>query len=144
MDYPIRKKDIEDLSERMEQLQEEQRANAVKILRRIDARASNIISVIFRENSKIREEIGKQTIMFKMLEDNLDSLNFDDGIGVSSKIEVTVGGEVFGTGAKWVWDIDVGKASYEDILRVIQLSSAIPSTVKERAKTKLDKLLGMS
>ena len=66
-------------------------------------------------------------------------------MGVSSKIEVSVGGELFGTGAKWVLDIDVAKASHTDILRnileAIQLIPGIPNKVKEKAASKLVKLL---
>ena len=51
------------------------------------------------------------TMMLKILEDNLSEIQFDEeaGTGISSKIEVSIGTEIFGTGAKWVLDIDVTK-----------------------------------
>ncbi|MHC4190203.1 MAG: hypothetical protein ACYTBX_16865 [Planctomycetota bacterium] len=143
MDETIRKKDIEGLNERMEQLQDEQRANTVQILRRINARASSTISAIFRESRKIREEITHQTIMLKMLQDNLEQIEFDDSIPLSSKVELSVGGEIFGTGAKWVLDIDLAKAGKcgKDILEAFLLAPGVPDWVKEKAKPKLKKLL---
>lgn len=144
MDEPIRKKDIQNLNERIKQLESSLREIFVEITNKIDATGSNIISAIFSESKNIREEIGHHTIMLKMLEDNLNSLQFDENIGISSKIEVSVGGEVFGTGAKWVWDIDLGKRSQEDALRALQSTPGIANDVMERAISKLRKLLGNS
>ncbi len=141
MEKSLRKKDIRGFKKRINNLQDEQRRSAIQIINRIDTTASNIISAIFSESKKIRDEIGHHTIMLKMLEDNLQAINFDDSIGISSKIQITVGGEVFGTGAKWVWDIDLGKVSHQEVLRALELTPGIASSVKERAASKLRKLL---
>ena len=93
---------------------------------------SEIITVIFSESRKIRQEIGYQTIMLKILEDNLSEIQFDDETGISSKIEVSVGAEVFGTGAKWVLDIDIAKVTHSDLLRAIQQVPGIPEKVKKK------------
>jgi len=98
---------------------------------------SEIITVIFSESRKIRQEIGYQTIMLKILEDNLSEIQFDDETGISSKIEVSVGAEVFGTGAKWVLDIDIAKVTHSDLLRTIQQVPGIP----EKVKKKLEKMV---
>jgi len=141
MGKSLRKKDIKGLEERINNLQDEQRRSTIEIINRINTTGSNIISAIFSESKKVRDEIGHHTIMLKMLEDNLQAIRFDDSIGISSKIEVTVGGEVFGTGAKWVWDIDLGKVSHQDVLRALELTPGIASSIKERAASKLRKLL---
>lgn|GEM_PF-2011106 len=141
----VSKKDIQGLDDKIAELTNEHRKTSVAIMARIDERSENIISVVFSESKKIREEIGYQAILLKTLEDNLKELQFDDGMGVSSKIEVSVGGELFGTGAKWVLDIDIAKASHTEILanilEAIQLMPAIPQKVKEKAASKLEKLL---
>ncbi|KAF5429983.1 hypothetical protein C5S36_14190 [Candidatus Methanophagaceae archaeon] len=98
---------------------------------------SEIIAVIFSESRIIRQEIGYQTIMLKILEDNLSEIQFDEGTGISSKIEVSVGTEIFGTGAKWVLDIDLTKVPYPDLLRAIQEASGIPDKIKKKVKSKL-------
>lgn len=143
MNEPLRKKDLEHLNELIEQVREEQHASTVQILRRINARASSTISAIFRESRKIREEITHQTIILKMLQDNLEQIEFDDSIPLSSKVELSVGGEIFGTGAKWVLDIDLAKAGKcgKDILEAFLLAPGVPDWVKEKAKPKLQKLL---
>ncbi len=75
--------------------------------------------------------------MLKILEDNLSEIQFDEGTGISSKIEVSVGTEIFGTGAKWVLDIDLTKVPYPDLLRAIQEASGIPDKIKKKVKSKL-------
>jgi len=141
MGKSLRKKDIKGLEKRINNLQDEQRRSTIEIINRINTTGSNIISAIFSESKKVRDEIGHHTIMLKLLEDNLQAIRFDDSIGISSKIEVTVGGEVFGTGAKWVWDIDLGKVSHQDVLRALELTPGIASSIKDRAASKLRKLL---
>lgn len=138
MEESIRKQDIKQLiEEKIEELKNELRKT---IIEEIDKGSSKAIAAIFSESSKIREEIGYQTMMLKILGDNLSEIQFDDSIGVSSKIELSIGGEIFGTGAKWILDIDVAKASYKEILKAIQLAPGIPNIIKEKVKLKLQKL----
>ena len=118
----------------------EQRRTRSEISEKINGSTTNIITVIFSESRNIRQEIGYQTMMLKILEDNLSEIQFDEGTGISSKIEVSVGTEIFGTGAKWVLDIDLTKVSYSDLLRAIQDASGIPDKWKKKAKSKLEKV----
>ncbi len=135
---------IEEIRSIAQEMKEEilrgQRESAILITEKMDRDKSEIIATIFSESRKTREKIGYQTMMLKTLEDNLHELQFDEDTGVSSKIEVSVGGEIFGTGAKWVLDIDTGKASYTEMLEAIQLLPG-PNKIKEKAKSKLQKLL---
>ncbi|MCW3138116.1 MAG: hypothetical protein OCU20_07010 [Methanophagales archaeon] len=113
----IRKKDIENLEQKVHELLIEQRRTRNEISERINGSTSQIIAVIFSESRKIRQEIGYQTLMLKILEDNLSEIQFDEEAGtgtetetgISSRIEVSIGAEIFGTGAKWVLDIGVTK-----------------------------------
>ena len=111
----IRKKDIGNLEQKVHELLIEQRRTRSEISERINGSTSQITAVIFSESRKIRQEIGYQTLMLKILEDNLSEIQFDEeagtetGTGISSRIEVSIGAEIFGTGAKWVLDIDVTK-----------------------------------
>jgi len=134
----IRKDDREYLDEKFQELLAEQRRTRSEISEKINGSTSQITTVIFSESRKIREEIGYQTIMLKILEDNLSEILFDEETGISSKIEVSVGTEVFGTGAKWILDIDIAKASYSDLLRAIQEAPGIPDRIKKKAKSKLE------
>lgn len=133
----LRKKDIENLEGKIQELLIEQRSTRIVISEKINGTTSQIIAVIFSESRIIREEIGYQTMMLKILEDNLSEIQFDEGTGISSKIEVSVGTEIFGTGAKWVLDIDLTKVPYPDLLRAIQEASGIPDKVKKKVKSKL-------
>ena len=103
----IRKKDIENLEQKVHELLIEQRRTRSEISERINGSTSQITAVIFSESRKIRQEIGYQTLMLKILEDNLSEIQFDEeagtGTGISSRIEVSIGAEIFGTGAKWIW-----------------------------------------
>lgn len=137
----VLKKDLEGLEQKIEQLTNEQRRTRIEIIEEIDKSSSKIISMIFSESKEIREEIGYQAIILKTLEDNLSGIQFDQETGVSSKIEVSVGGEIFGTGAKWVLDIDTSKASYKEILEAIQHYAGISEEKKEWVKSKIEKLL---
>ena len=113
----IRKKDIENLEQKLQELLIEQRRTRSEISERINGSTSKIIAVIFSESRNIRQEIGYQTLMLKILEDNLSEIQFDEeagtgtgtGTGISSRIKVSIGTEIFGTGAKWILDIDVTK-----------------------------------
>ena len=111
----IRKKDIENLEQKVHELLIEQRRTRSEISERINGSTSQIIAVIFSESRKIRQEIGYQTLMLKILEDNLSEIQFDEEAGtgtetgISSRIEVSIGAEIFRTGAKWVLDIGVTK-----------------------------------
>ena len=98
---------------------------------------SKILSAIFSESKKIRKEIGYQTIMLKVLEDNLNEIRFDEDTGVSSKIEVSVGTEVFGSGAKWVMNIDTGKVDYDDMFSAMQFVPGIKTKIKNFVKSKI-------
>jgi hypothetical protein len=141
VDEVVLKKDLEGLEQKIEQLTNEQRRTRIEIIEEIDKSSSKIISMIFSESKEIREEIGYQAIILKTLEDNLSGIQFDQETGVSSKIEVSVGGEIFGTGAKWVLDIDTSKASYKEILEAIQHYAGISEEKKEWVKSKIEKLL---
>ena len=78
-------------------------------------------------------------MMLKILEDNLSEIQFEEeagtGTGISSRIEVSIGTEIFGTGAKWVLDIDV------TLLQAIQQAPGIPNGIKKKAKTKLERVV---
>lgn len=137
MDEFIRKKDIENLEEMIQESLIEQRSTRSEISEKINGSTSKIIAVIFSESRNIRQEIGYQTMMLKILEDNLSEIQFDEETGISSKIEVSVGTEIFGTGAKWVLDIDLTKVRYSDLLQAIQEASGIPDKIKKKVKSKL-------
>lgn len=140
MDEVICKRDIENLEGKVEELLDEQRKTRSEIMKEIDKSKSEIIAVVFSQNRKIRQEISYQTMILKTLEDHLSEIQFDEDTGISSKIEVSVGGEIFGTGAKWILDIDTGKASYSEILKAIQLAPGISNKRKKWAKSKIKKL----
>lgn len=141
MSEQLRIVDIKDITEEMKgELLRELRKETSYINEMIKEGKSEIIAVIFSESRNIRQEIGYQTMMLKILEDNLSEIQFDEGTGISSKIEVSVGTEIFGTGAKWVLDIDLTKVSYSDLLRGIQDASGIPDKWKKKAKSKLEKV----
>ncbi len=145
MDESIRKKDIEQyLGEKFKELSNEQRRNTIYTIefldKKIDKSSSKIIATIFSESRKIREEIGYQTMMLQMLEDNISEIQFDEETGVTSRIEVSVGAEVFGTGAKWILDIDTAKASYSELLQAVQRTPSIPNKIKEKAGLILKKI----
>jgi len=64
----IRKKDIKNLEQMLQELLIEQRRTRSEISERINGSASQIIAVIFSESRKIRQEIGYQTLMLKIME----------------------------------------------------------------------------
>jgi len=97
------------------------------------------LTAIFSESRKIRREIGYQNIILKAIEDNVDALEIDTGAGVSSKVEVSLGGEVFGTGAKWVFDIDTGHVSYRRFLEFLLSAEKFTDNVKEKIRDKLSR-----
>ncbi|GAI24090.1 unnamed protein product, partial [marine sediment metagenome] len=125
----------------IKEVSEEVRRTVRLVTEEIDKSSSKIIAVMFSESRKIREDIGYQAIILKTLQDNLSEIRFDGDIGISSKIEVSVGAEILGTGAKWILDIDTAKASYREILKAIQLPPWIPNEIKQRAKSKIQKML---
>lgn len=131
------------LREKLQELAKEQRKTNIGIIeltKKMNTSTSEIIGVIFSESRTLREEIGRQTIILKMLQDNLSEIQFDEDTGVSSRIELSVGGQIFGTGAKWILDIDTSKASYSRLLEAIQLIPGIPPKIKKLAKSKIKKL----
>ena len=141
MREPLRIRDIRNVGRQYkEEILKEQRKIGRDILEKIDETFSKTVTVIFSETRKIRQEIGYQTMMLKILEDNISEILFDKDTGVSTKIEVSVGGEIFGTGAKWILDIDTSKVAYSGILKAIQLVPGIPNKVKELAKSKIERL----
>ena len=145
MSEQLRIADIKDITEEMKgEILRELRKETSYINEMIKEGKSEIIAVIFSISRKIRQEIGYQTMMLKILEDNLSEIKFDEDTGISSKIEVSVGTEIFGTGAKWVLDIDLTKVRYPDWRRAIQEASGIPEKMKkkmmEKAKSKLEKV----
>lgn len=141
MDEPIRKSDISNIGEKISELSEEQRRTRVEILERIDESSSTIVAAVFSESRGIREAIGYQTMMLKMLGDNLSEIQSDETAGVSSRVEVSIGADLYGNGAKWVLDIDTTKSSYSDFLQVLQQTPGIPKKIKEQAKSKIEKLV---
>lgn len=141
MDEPIRKSDISNIEEKISELSEEQRRTRVEILERIDESSSTIVAAIFSESRGIREEIGYQTMMLKMLGDNLSEIQPDEKAGVSSRVEVSIGADLYGNGAKWILDIDTTKHNYLDFLQVVQRTHGISKEIKDRAKSKIEKLV---
>lgn len=140
MDEPIRKSDISNIEEKISELAEEQRRTGVEVLERIGESSSAIIAAVFSESRGIREAIGYQTMMLKMLGDNLSEIQSDETAGVSSRLEVSIGADLYGNGAKWILDIDTNTPSYSDFLQVVQRTHGIPKEIKERAKSKIEKL----
>jgi len=140
MDEPIHKSDILNIGEKISELSEEQRKTRVEILERIDESSSTIVAAVFSESRGIREGIGYQTMMLKMLGDNLSEIQPDETAGVSSRVEVSIGADLYGNGAKWILDIDTTKASYSDFLQVVQRTYGISKEIKEQAKSKIEKL----
>ncbi|MBC8521309.1 MAG: hypothetical protein ISS94_05010 [Candidatus Syntrophoarchaeum sp.] len=142
MSEPLRISDIKNIAQEMtEEILREQRKTRSEISEKINGASSKILAAIFSVSRKIREEIGYQTMMLKILEDNLSEIQFDEETGISSKIQVSVGAEIFGTGAKWILDIDVTKVNYSDLLRAIQEAPDIPNILKKKAKLKLERVV---
>ena len=81
----IRKKDIENLEQKVHELLIEQRRTRSEISERINGSTSQITAVIFSESRKIRQEIGYQTLMLKILEDNLSEIQFDEEAGTDNR-----------------------------------------------------------
>jgi len=81
----IRKKDIENLEQKVHELLIEQRRTRSEISKRINGSTSQITAVIFSESRKIRQEIGYQTLMLKILEDNLSEIQFDEEAGTDNR-----------------------------------------------------------
>ena len=145
MNTPLLAGDIRDILKKMkEEISKGQRATAIFIAEKMDKNKSDIITAIittiFSESRKTREKIGYQTMVLKTLEDNLDKIQFNQDTGVSSKIEFSVGLEILGTGAKWVLDVDTGKASYGEILEAVRLAPGLPAKVRQKVESKLRKL----
>ncbi len=134
------KEDIVNIEEKIEEILRKQRKSTILITEKIDKSKLEIIATIFSENRKIREEIGYQTIILKTLEDNLSEIQIDEDSVISSKIELSVGGNILGTGVKWVLDIDYTKGNLKEILEAIKLAPNIPNILKEKLKSKIKKL----
>ena len=132
-------KDRPYLEEKFQELLIEQRRTISEISEKINGSTTKIIAVIFTESRNIRQQIGYQTMLLKILEDNLGEIEFYEETGISYKIQVSVGAEVFGNGAKWVLDVDPTKADYQDLLQAIQQASEIPDKIKGIVKKKLRK-----
>ena len=81
----IRKKDIENLEQKVHELLIEQRRTRSEISKRINGSTLQITAVIFSESRKIRQEIGYQTLMLKILEDNLSEIQFDEEAGTDNR-----------------------------------------------------------
>lgn len=141
MDEALTRKDLKGLEQKLEALSVEQRRSTIDIIDKIGGSTEEIIATVFLASRTIRQEIQYQTMLLKILEDNLSEIQFGGDTGISSKIEVSVGAEIFGTGAKWILDVDTGKASYKEILEAIQQASGIPSKIREKARSKLQKFL---
>ena len=140
MDEPIHKSDISNIGAKISELLEEQRKTRVEILERIDESSSTIVAAVFSESKGIREEIGYQTMMLKMLGDNLSEIQPDETAGISSRVEVSIGADLYGNGAKWILDIDTTKPNYSDFFQVVQRTPGIPKKIKEQAKSRIEKL----
>lgn len=85
MSEQLRIADIKDITEEMKgEILGELRKETSSINEMIKEGKSEIIAVIFSESRIIRQEIGYQTIMLKILEDNLSEIQFDEGTGISS------------------------------------------------------------
>jgi hypothetical protein len=131
----ITKKDFNNLSLKIDNLEKGLRS----ILDRIDESDTKILAAFYSENLKLRQEIGYQQIILKSIEDNFENLEFSEQDSVSSKIEISMGPDIFGFGAKWLIDIDTTKEGYVEILDKIQSIPNIPKKVKEFAIKKLKK-----
>ena len=81
----IRKKDIENLEQKVHESLIEQRRTRSEISEKINGSTSQITAVIFSESRKIRQEIGYQTLMLKILEDNLSEIQFDEEAGTDNR-----------------------------------------------------------
>ncbi len=46
-------------------------------------------------------------MMLKMLGDNLSEIQPGETAGISSRVEVSMGADLYGNGAKWILDIDI-------------------------------------
>jgi len=142
VDESVTKESIKDIvSSATERLSHELRELIKPVIEETHKSELGIKEVIFSESRKIREEIGYQTMILKTLEDNLSEIQFGEDTGVSSRIEVSVGAEIFGTGAKLILDIDTGKASYKEFLKAMLLAPGIPNKTKEKVEAKLRKFL---
>ncbi len=140
MNKPLVAGDIRDISEKMkEEILEGQRDTAIFIAEEMHRIKSDIITVIFSQSRKTREKIGYLTMVAKTLENNLDKVQFDQDTGISSKIELSVGAEIFGTGVKWVLDVDTGKASYGQILEAARLAPGLSTKARHKVESKLKK-----
>ena len=135
----IGKEDIENIEKKQQEVLREVRETRSAISEKINGSTTKIIAVIFSESRNIRQEIGYQTMMLKILEDNLSEIQFDEETGISSKIQVSVGAEILGTGVKWILDIDVAKASYSNLLRAVQ-QAPVSEKIKEKVRSKLSKV----
>jgi hypothetical protein len=79
-------------------------------------------------------------MMLKMLGDNLSEIQPGETAGISSRVEVSIGVDLYGNGAKWILDIDIIKPNYSDFLQVVQRTPGIPKNIKEQAKSRIEKL----
>lgn len=140
MNKPLVAGDIRDILGKMkDEILEGQRDTAISTAEKMDRNTSDILTAIFSQSRETRKKIGYQTMVLKTLEDNLDEIQFDQDTGISSKIELSVGAEIFGTGVKWVLDVDTGKASYGQILEAVRLAPGLPTKARQKVESKLKK-----
>jgi len=124
-----------------EKLLDAQRNDTRIILDRIDKSENYLVATIFSESEKTRALIGNQTILLKTLQDNIKDIVFNenDDSAISSNIELSIGAEIFGCGARWVLNIDTSKIDFQELLQQITLMSNVPEKVKATAISKLKK-----
>ena len=132
MDLAVTKGDIADLGAMIKNMQKEQRKNFEKLYEQLDE--------INLQSKEIREEIGYQTLLLKILADNIDKIQFDADTGISSKIEISIGAQILGCGAKLVYDIDTSKTDYHELLKNINSTVGVPEKVKKMIKSKIESL----
>lgn len=140
----VRKSDIVHLGEIIAQLIGERRESTIQILAKIDQSSNKILAAVFTESRRLRKAIGYQLLILKTLEDNVQRLEFAQEGPVSSKIELSVGANIGGTGVKWVSTVDTTRASrevYAEFLEAISAAPGVPQKMKIRLRKKVTDLL---
>lgn len=116
------------------------------ILERGDENARELMIAQFEAHRELREAIGYQSMMLQSVLDNIEELEIEDTggasqAGVSSKLQLSLGGEAFGTGLKWVVDIDTGSASYHRLMQGLLSAERLADSAKEKLREAFDRAL---
>ena len=92
------------------------------------------LDTIYLESKEIRKEIGYQNIILKTFEDNIKDVTLKKKSGVSSKIQLSIGGKFLGTGAQLIYEFDVNDHSYKEVLNKIKNLENVPLKLKNKAQ----------